>query len=236
MIALWHGLEFTPARGVANRIDFDAVFFPNERLFDRFARDARLGQHLSWGFPTRLAPSEWRNRGTGSISFFAQAISPKRVASRIFVAEAITAMARHHSDRQFVVKLRHLSGENRQHVHKERHPYTDLFEDPPENLTFSADSIDVALRETGVGLTCTSTALLDGLSAGVTSVAYTRFPEHYRDPLAEGMREFLHGSGLDLPIEDFLRLRVREPEPEWLRRNLRGPDLLDEFATVIERG
>lgn len=236
MLASFPGLEFTPERGVRNRMDMDAVFFPNRCLFDSYAADARPGQYLSWGFPTRLAPSVWRGSTAGSVTFFAQAISPKTVASRIFVAEAITAMARRHSDRQFVVKLRHLPGENAQHVHKERHPYTDLFEDPPENLSFSADSIDVALSDTAIGLTCTSTALLDGLSAGVTSVAYTRFPEHYRDPLAAGMRQFLHGSGLDLPIEDFLRLRVHQPDPEWLRRNLRGPDLIDELATVIERG
>ena len=146
-------------------------------------------------------------------------------------------MARRHTERDFYIKLRHLPHENQAHLHRERFSYPQILdnwpEPLPENLKVTACSMDEAIARAGMGLTCTSTAAIDLLRAGVPTLINLDYVEHYLDPMAPEMRGLFEHSGLIAPLADVLNLKIRQPDEAWLHNMLCPRDLGAKVLEVI---
>ncbi len=239
-IAFQPGLEFTPERGVRNRRNFDVVFLNSQTDADAYGPEitGRGWKHVSWGHPYFLKPAELRDDRGGDIFFFAQAISPVTYNSRIHIAEVLRAIALANPHRQLFVKLRHLPNENTDHVHREEFNYPDLFKDlweVPENIVFSACTMKEALARASLALTCTSTAAMDALSAGVPTIVYTDYVENYRDRMAGAMQRIFRDSGIIMPLKSVLYLDYRKPRMSWLERHFRDETIFLELLRVVSK-
>lgn len=237
-IAFQPGLEFTPRRGMRNRRHFDAVFLysaPHRDIF--LSTYNKPGQHVSFGHPYFMTPKAPDLSGRKNIYFFAQAISPLTLSSRRFIVDILATLAKRHPERDVFLKLRHLPGENANHVHKEQFPYPDIlagFSDVPPNLQLTACTMREALDDAAIAITCTSTAVMDAISAGVPAMIYLDYVENYRDIYSELMRREFSDSGLIVDIPQIMSLGARPPHPVWVERHFRGEDLLEEIETAIE--
>lgn len=237
------GLDFTPQKAFTNRRHGDVVFVvPNSDIpaFRAFAKAEGFGpQIVAFGHPTFLQPDPTVavKDGSGDVYFFAQAISPPTKAARQHIVAMLAAMARRHRNRDIYIKLRHLPNENQAHLHRERYAYPqilDVWHEPlPDNLKVTACSMDEAIARAGIGLTCTSTAAIDLLRAGLPTLITLDYVEHYLDPMAAEMRGLFEGSGLIAPLEDVLNLRVRPPNEAWLHNMLCPRDLAVKLLEVI---
>ena len=246
-VAFMPGLEFTPETGIRNRIDFDAVFTNTVTHRDLFQRIAppRSGRVVSFGHPYFRHPDIWRGPdaagrpGPGDIVFFPQAISPVTKRGRIHMLRVLDAIARANPDRRVVIKLRHLPGENARHSHRELHAYPDLAKrlrgGVARNVAWASGTMADALSGAACAITCTSTAAMDAIAAGVPTAVHTQYVEAYRDPLSAPMRREFAGSGIDLPLRDLLDLRIPRPDPTWMAERFRGDDLYDELEAIIGR-
>lgn len=239
-VAFQPGLEFTPEKGIGNRKNFDAIFVNRQAdiaMSERLLPPAPQ-RVVSWGHPYFSPPDHYTDDTGGPAYFFAQAISPSTHAARMHVLEVLRALALANPQREFVIKLRHLPGENAGHVHKEDHSYPDLMqglETCPDNLRVSACSLEEALEKAAVALTCTSTAAMDAISAGLPAIAYTDYVENYLDPMSKAMKGLFEGSGVLASLEQFLNLETRRPEAAWLNANFRDPDVIwSELETTVE--
>lgn len=243
-IAFQAGIDFTPEKGAKNRLWFDAVFLNNPADRDLFRAAAQRGadQIVDWGHPYFLKPATWRTLQQGApIYFFAQAISPPTLGARLHLLRMLHTLARLHPDRRIVLKLRHLPNENDKHVHKERFAYPWLQErygpPPPPNFAFETGPIGAALEEAGATITCTSTAAMDSISAGVPAFVYLDYVECYRDPLRAPMAALFAGSGAISRLGDILRLHAPEcPPAAWLDNNFREEEALYDALEAAMAG
>jgi len=238
-IAFHPGLELTPQRGLINRRNFDAYFLKNRHHQDRFnsLHKSRHWQHVSFGHPYAMFPAELRRPTSGNVYFFAQAMSPKSLRSRQHVVRVLAAIARANPDRTVVVKLRHLPDENRNHVHREEYPYPEIIAGfpggVPPNLAVSDCSMQEALADAACCITCTSTAAIDSISAGVPVAVYLDYVDFLSDKLRQPMRDEFDASGIVTPLQDLLHLRVPRPDPLWMSSRFRDDGLYDEIVQVV---
>lgn len=238
------GLDFMPRKGVDNRLWFDAVFLNNPADCDLFRRLTQRDddQIVSWGHPYFVRPKTWRELAPDApIYMFAQAISPPSLAARLHILHMLHTLARLHPERKIVLKLRHLPNENDNHVHKEIFSYPWLQErygpPPPPNLHFETGPIGEALAQAGATITCTSTAAMDSISAGVPAFVYLDYVQNYLDPLCRPMRAIFEKSGAIAPLGEILRLNAPAPPPEaWMARSMRDEAALCDALDAAIRG
>ena len=246
VIAFLGGLDFFPHKGRANRRNCDGVFLVPKPELAAFEAQAanwgdRLWQGLDFGHPSFLTPKPPepdQQAQRRDIYFFAQALSPSTRRARLHMLRAMAAIARAHPDRQVWIKLRHLPDENRKHLHQEKHDYPSLLDalsDVPENLQLTACTMDEALANAGFGITCTSTAAVDVVRAGVPCMVHLDFVDNYLDPLVDPMRQLFADSGLITSLEDMLHLRAQDPAPHWLEEMFCARDLGQRVLAMVER-
>lgn len=240
VICFQGGLDFQPDKGFFHRRDADGVFVVPRADLDRLAR-WRLGaglppQPADFGHPAFLAPSGPPVPRGAAITFFAQAVSPLTRPARAHMVAVLAALARRHPDRPVRIKLRHLPGENRGHLHHERFDYPGLLarlRDRPPNLTAAAMPLEAALADTGLGLTCTSTAAADLIAARIPTLIHLDYPENYLDPLVAPMRGLFGASGLVASLPDLLAMQSAEPDPDWLAGMFCPPDLGRRLLAMV---
>ncbi|PMR73049.1 DUF6716 putative glycosyltransferase [Billgrantia endophytica] len=235
-LAFQPGLEFTPLIGFRNRKQFDAIFLNNELSRKRYLAEMEVGfqQHVSWGHPYMVKPAHLRQDTGGDIYFFTQALSPRTFDARHHIVEVLVAMAEAYPERKVVLKLRHLPNENTEHVHKERYDYISLLPNSlPSNLVYSDCSMVEALESASIAMTCTSTAAMDAISAGLPTMVYLDYVENYLDPMMYPMRKLMGGSGVLSSLTQVLNLDAKHAESTWVEQNFRASDLYDEVLSVI---
>ena len=239
-VAFQPGLEFTPERGRDNRRNFDIVFLNSKGHRDSFRENVkrREWQHISFGHPYFMNPPK-EERGFGkNIYFFAQAISPSTLEARKFIVDILCVLARRYSNENFFLKLRHLPEENLDHVHKEEFSYPwimeNFFPSRPENIKITVCSVAEALRDAKLAVTCTSTAVMDAVSAGVPAIVYLDYVENYLDRHVEPMRREFEGSGLLASLPQLMALNAHNPDSDWVAQHFRGADLFDEILASVE--
>jgi hypothetical protein len=233
IVSFLGGLDFFPDQGLANRRNCDGVYLLPKDQVDAFRKQMETDdsgwQDVQFGHPAFLHPAQAAttkakkaDADTAQIYFFAQAISPLTKRSRLHMLHCMAAMARANPSSAFWIKLRHLPHENRDHKHTEEFDYPSLMKSgdvpggKPDNLNFTACTMDEALTKATLGITCTSTAAIDLIRSGIPTIVYTDYPDNYRDPLAAAMQGLFAGSGLLASIEDLLDQRAGTPDPEWL--------------------
>ena len=246
VLAFLGGLDFFPEQGYFRRRNCDGVYlFPASEIPVYEARAAswedRMWQEVGFGHPTFLRPetkppADLENRR--DIYFFTQALSPSTRRGRLHMLEALAAMARANPDHRVWIKLRHLPHENQQHLHLEKHDYPGLLKelrDAPENLKLTACTMDEALENAALGITCTSTAAIDVLRAGVPCMVHLDFVDNYVDPLVEPMRRLFAKSGVITSLEDMLNLRSQAPNPDWVAEMFCSRDLSERVLQTVSR-
>lgn len=244
IIAFQGGLEFDPERGFFNRRFADGVFVvPKGDIgaYEAYAETSGAGQQfVGFGHPTFLRSDPAPDPGEGrDIYFFAQALSPLTKTGRLHVLRMLAAIARANPDRTVWLKLRHLPHENLGHLHREEFAYSDLLGaagmSPPDNLKLTADPMDEVLVRAAVGITCTSTAAIDLIRAGLPTLIYLDYVENYLDPRVAPMRRLFAQSGLIAPLERVLNLDTTPPDPDWLATFFTTPRALAaEVIAAIE--
>jgi len=238
LVAYLGGLDFTPEKGMRNRAMFDAVFLNSDRdaQIYRSLKIGRRDQFIGWGHPYYVL-SPRRSLGE-NIYFFAQALSPATWASREFICRVLKAIARGNPNRKVFLKLRHLPGENDRHKHKEVFAYPDIVgPDGPANLHMTACSMSEAIEDAGIAITCTSTAAMETIGAGIPTMIYLDYIERYRDPLTGPMAAEFAGSDLITDTTRLLQLRAREPNPTWLQTRFRShAAFISELEAAISQG
>lgn len=219
-VAFFPGLDFSPKLGIKNREFFDHVFLNSKSDLAIAKRLSRFGRsELHYGSPSFIRPIEFKTPEAGNVVFFTQAISPKTFAGRDFILDVVMTSARLNPTREFVIKLRHLPEENHGHVHKEHYSYLDSFRlrNKPGNVHISTMSdFQAVIKPASISASVSSTAGMDSISHGVLPFFFSEFPEDYTDPLTEGIRRVLKGSGLSQNWEDFIALQPRYPDDAWL--------------------
>lgn len=246
VVAFLGGLDFFPLKGRANRRYCDGVFLvprPELAAFEAQAKDweDRSWQELDFGHPSFLTPTspdQAQQAQRRDIYFFAQALSPSTRRARLHMLRVMAAIARANPDRQVWIKLRHLPDENHKHLHQEKYDYTSLMNalpDVPENLQLTACTMDEALTNAGLGITCTSTAAIDVVRASVPCMVHLDFVDNYLDPLVAPMRQLFADSGLITSLEDMLHLRTKDPAQKWLDEMFCSHDLGQRVLAMVER-
>ncbi|QCO58161.1 hypothetical protein EOK75_20610 (plasmid) [Pseudorhodobacter turbinis] len=248
VVSFLGGLDFFPEQGFMRRLHCDGVYlFPRGAIkdYNALAADLDAGwQDVGFGHPSALlpqgAPADLDQRR--DIFFFTQALSPSTKRGRIHMLRMMAAIARANPDRKVFIKLRHLPNENRKHLHLERYDYPSLMKalgTVPENLHLTDITMEKALETAALGITCTSTAAIDLLRAGLPSMVHLDYVDAYRDPLVEPMRRLFANSNLITPTERVLTLDPPSPDPRWMEdmfcpRDL-GTRVLDTVARFHDR-
>lgn len=246
VIGFLGGLDFSPQTGYFRRRNCDGVFvFPRSEL-ESFAAQAetwtdRMWQEVDFGHPSfltpiALAPEELAGRR--DIFFFTQALSPSTRRGRQHMLNAMAAIARANPTYTVWIKLRHLPDENLKHLHLEKHDYPGLYAamtDAPANLKLTACTMDEALETAALGITCTSTAAIDVVRAGVPCMVHLDFVDTYLDPLVAPMRKLFAKSGLITSLEDMLHLRSKTPDPDWVADMFCPRDLGERVLEIVAR-
>ncbi|EBA14554.1 hypothetical protein RSK20926_01127 [Roseobacter sp. SK209-2-6] len=246
VLAFLGGLDFFPQNGYFRRRNCDGVYlFPASEIpvYEKRAAnwEDRMWQEVGFGHPTFLRPEIEPPADLATrrdIYFFTQALSPTSKRGRLHMLEAMAAIARANPDHRVWIKLRHLPHENQQHLHLEKHDYPGLLkelQDPPANLRLTACTMDEALENAALGITCTSTAAIDVLRAGVPCMVHLDFVDNYVDPLVEPMRRLFAQSGVITSLEDMLNLRAQAPNPEWVEDMFCPRDLGTRVLQTITR-
>ena len=252
IVSFLGGLDFFPEQGFMRRRNCDGVYlFPHSALEAYAQTTAQTDggwQDVGFGHPSVVMPEgppeDLDTRR--DIFFFTQALSPSTKRARLHVLRMMVAIARANPDRNIYIKLRHLPDENRAHLHLERHDYPGLMTGLaaqlgplPANLLLTDITMEEALETAALGITCTSTAAMDVLRAGLPCMVYLDFVDAYRDALVEPMRGLFEGSNLITSTQDVLRLNHHTPDPAWMEgvfcpRDL-GARVLDTVARFHDR-
>ncbi|TNJ40940.1 DUF6716 putative glycosyltransferase [Phaeobacter sp. B1627] len=246
VIAFLGGLDFFPENGYFRRRNCDGIFiFPKSeiKVLERQAASwpDRMWQEVGFGHPSFLRPEQ---PAPGSLAtrrdiyFFTQALSPSTRRGRMHMLRAMAAIARANPDHTVWIKLRHLPTENQQHLHLEKHDYPGLVADLPDapaNLKLTACTMDEALATAALGITCTSTAAIDVLRAGVPCMVHLDFVDAYLDPLVKPMRKLFAKSGVITSLDDMLNRRATPPDPDWVADMFCDRDLGTRVLGMLER-
>lgn len=246
VIAFLGGLDFFPEVGYSRRRDCDGVFlFPRSELetFEKQAssRPNRTWQHVDFGHPSFVMPKQLRPEDLAArrdIYFFTQALSPSTRRGRLHMLKAMAAIARANPDHTIWIKLRHLPEENQQHLHIEKYDYPKLLAElpnAPQNLMLTACTMDEALANAALGITCTSTAAIDVVRAGVPCMVHLDFVDNYLDSLVEPMRKIFVQSSLITSLGDMLHLHWRSPDTKWVEDMFCPSDLGERVLEVVEQ-
>ncbi|AVX06125.1 hypothetical protein MXMO3_03622 (plasmid) [Maritalea myrionectae] len=244
IISFLGGLDLSPKRGFKNRIFCDGVYLIPKSALDQYRReisnDSFSWQDVQFGHPSFLLPKKQpssRLDSQKSIYFFAQALSPSTKAGRLHLLKLMAAVAHNNPERKVFIKLRHLPNENKKHLHKEKHSYQDLYNElkhKPENLLVSNATMEQALDDASLGITCTSTAAIDLVSAGVPCMIYLDYIDYFLDPLNEPMRCFFRDSNLICSLEEIINLQYSKPNQRWMEQTLCGPEITEQiFETIV---
>ena len=244
IIGFLGGLDFFPVQGIAHRKNCDGVFlFPKSAMNDgksSFEGTQNMWQRLDFGHPSVLVPETVTPEDLSlrsDIYFFTQAISPSTKRARLHLLKILIALAKANPARNVFIKLRHLPNENRTHLHVEKFDYPSLAKHLgplPTNLRFTDKTMEQALETASLGMTCTSTAALDVVRAGLPCMIYLDYVDAYRDKLVEPMRRLFKASNLVAPLEDILALKHQAPDTQWLEDMFCQRDLGNRTYALIE--
>lgn len=244
-IGAYSGLDFTPIFGLRNRQYMDIVCLNRTSDVELYRRvvPPRLQRRQTTCHFNQLfyAPKPVRcdlSRPIRHVVFFTQSIVPQTFEGRMHVLELLLDIARLHPDVRITVKLRHLPNENRNHKHQETFSYTAIAEHIarplPINIRWSSAPMRDVLADADLCITCSSSAGIESIAAGVPTLFYTCFPRADEDVLAYKIRDILKRSNLLASREDILNLTRRQPDETWLSEMLTDPSDVESLLRAIE--
>lgn len=112
-----------------------------------------------------------------TVTFAAQPSVPASARERNYVIERLVQHARLHPDREVILKLRGMPGE--QVTHAEPYPYSKMVErrkrDLPPNFSMVGGPMSKVLHRTDLMVTVSSTAAVEAIQAGIATAVLTDF-------------------------------------------------------------
>jgi hypothetical protein len=193
---------------------------------------AARAHELGWThrFALTSLPFLERHASAGDdIVFAAQALVPSSLEDRRWLVRQLDALARRHSDRRVVLKVRAAAGEEQ--THAERWPLPDLLAELPDrapNLIVLGGSMLQTLDTAGALATVSSTAIIESAARGIPSLALDDFG--VGDELINSV---FRDSGLLGSVDDLIEGRFRMPVPGWSAENYLHPAADDDAATAL---
>ncbi|MEU1163086.1 DUF6716 putative glycosyltransferase [Streptomyces sp. NPDC005921] len=147
-----------------------------------------------------------------TVTFAVQPSVPKDRPSRLGLLERAAAHARLHPERQVLVKLRSLPGEQTTHVEADpyQHLVDSLAEPAPANLQLAYGNMGEVLDRTDLLVTVSSTAALESMHRRIPTAILTDFGVRE----AHGNHYFVH-SGCLASWDDIDAGALPQPDPEW---------------------
>ncbi|MEU1177357.1 DUF6716 putative glycosyltransferase [Streptomyces sp. NPDC005820] len=165
-----------------------------------------------------------------TLTFAVQPSVPKDRAARLHLLGRAAAHARRHPEREVLVKLRSLPGEQTTHV--EADPYQLLVEALPErapaNLELVYGNMAEVLDRTDLLVTVSSTAALESMHRGIPTAILTDLGVRE----AHGNHYFLH-SGCLASWDDLDAGALPQPLPEWAAEQ--GIGKADPYTAARDR-
>ncbi|MEU6141566.1 DUF6716 putative glycosyltransferase [Streptomyces sp. NPDC047081] len=165
-----------------------------------------------------------------TVTFAVQPSVPKDRSARLHLLERAARHARRHPDREVLVKLRSLPGEQTTHV--EADPYQllveRLSEPAPDNLRLVYGNMAEVLDRTDLLVTVSSTAALESMHRGIPTAILTDCGVRE----AHGNHYFLH-SGCLASWDDLDAGALPMPRPEWAAAQ--GIGRTDPYAAARAR-
>ncbi|MET9081555.1 DUF6716 putative glycosyltransferase [Streptomyces sp. NPDC004237] len=147
-----------------------------------------------------------------TVTFAVQPSVPKDRPSRLGLLERAAAHARLHPERQVLVKLRSLPGEQTTHVEADpyQHLVDSLAEPAPANLQLAYGNMGEVLDRTDLLVTVSSTAALESMHRRIPTAILTDFGVRE----AHGNHYFVH-SGCLASWDDIDAGALPQPDPKW---------------------
>ena len=167
-----------------------------------------------------------------TVTFAGQPGVPATKWHRRYLVERLAEHASRHPERDVLIKLRSLPGE--QAAHTELYPYDELFRalgaDRPPNLKLAGGPMGKVLNRTDLLVTVSSTAAVEAIHRGIATALLTDF----------GLRESLGntyfiGSGCLASFDELDAGAIPTADETWARRAGLGPapDPLPERVTEL---
>ncbi|MFD3585695.1 DUF6716 putative glycosyltransferase [Streptomyces sp. NPDC058683] len=177
------------------------------------------------GDPYRPAPDR-----PFTVTFAVQPSVPKDRGARLTLLERAAAHARRYPERQVLIKLRSLPGEQTTHV--ESAPYQllvdSLAEPAPENLQLVYGNMGEVLDRTDLLVTVSSTAAMESMHRRIPTAILTDFGVRE----AHGNHYFVH-SGCLASWDDIDAGALPQPAPDWAAAH--GIGKSDPYAAARAR-
>lgn len=176
---------------------------------------------------------------TGPVVFFEQAIIPKSLEERKFLAEQLIALSRRYPDRRFIIKPRTLGTATT--LHRAQHPFIPLIDQAvgplgfPPNLSIETRSASDLLSEASHCLTINSTVAIEAIAAGIPTTIIGDFGAHEDYGLS-----YFFGSGLIKSLSMIDLDIALKPNEEWLYAYVTDPvtniqSLVDEAILLARK-
>ncbi|MFB9354138.1 DUF6716 putative glycosyltransferase [Sneathiella chinensis] len=233
-VSSFPGIEFTPKSGIRARQYSDVVCLntvDDVSVFRKFAskrwqKNTEAIQFSPFFFSKNKVHAEAPVR---NVVFFSQSVMPESREGRVDVLGFLVEAARLNPGVLITIKLRHLENENKVHTHKEQYSYPSLLReefplDAPENLVFSADSMEKILEECDFAVTVASTAGVEALGSGIPTLFLGDFMGIRDEWYHKALIEFVGESGLLGGKEDLLSLRPSRPDEAWYMNTMSTED------------
>jgi hypothetical protein len=163
-----------------------------------------------------------------TVTFAVQPSAPEGREDRRYLLRRLVEHARRHPEREVLVKLRSMPGEQTTHI--EEHPYQHLVEslDPPPNVSLVYGAMGEVLDRTDLLVTVSSTAALESLHRGTPTAILTDLG--IREAL--GNHHFL-GSGCLASWDELDDGVLPKADPEWTATH--GVGAGDPYADLRAR-
>jgi len=171
-----------------------------------------------------LAPVERKHRQNGPIVFFEQAVIPRSIKERQYLAQQLILLACRYPERQFLIKPR--IKQNGTTLHRTKAHIEPLLRQAaseigtwPENLKVVFDPVERLLSISSHCLTISSTVAVEAIHAGVPTSILTDFGVH--DDLGV---QFFFKSDLACTFEALDFKRSNKPNQKWLALHVTDPN------------
>ena len=230
---MYMGIEFSPIKGLINRLHADAIAFNSQYELDLFEEVmpmeyknlyttfAYCPKYLNTRLGLRKSQLDSKSGGGLRIYFLAQAIVPESRKARLELIQLLIDLANKYPNHEIIIKLRHLKGENNAHSHFESSSYESLLEKKgllPSNLSVSAEPMEQALKSADICITCSSTAGVETALAGIPTFFYLSYEGASTESLYAGAYNLLKESNLLANREQILSLDIPDCSEIWANK------------------
>ena len=244
---MYMGLDFSPIKGLINRLQADAIAFNSQYELDLFeqvipekykvlySKFTYCPKYLPLRKDTTKPKLDTDNVDSLRIYFLAQAVVPESDQARLELVQLLIDLANKYPNHSIIIKLRQLKDENKSHAHFEKSSYESLLETHaslPKNLSVSSEPFEQTLQSADLCITCSSTAGVETALAGIPTLFYLSYEGASTETLYDGAYKLLKDSNLLVNREQILSLDSPPCSEVWANKFRPNVDELRKYLKV----